>query len=70
MGEAARHVPADIQARCPDVEWRLMNDIRNFLVHDYTGVDLGIVWRAVQNRVPPTRERLAQLLADEREAGT
>ena len=47
-----------------------MNDIRNFLVHSYTGVDIGIVWRAVQNRVPPTRERLIELLNDEQAVDT
>lgn len=27
MGEATRHIPRDVQARCPDVAWRLMNDM-------------------------------------------
>jgi len=62
MGEAARHVPADVQARCPDVDWRLMNDMRNVLIHAYSNVDLSIVWGVVRNRVTPTRERLVKLL--------
>jgi uncharacterized protein with HEPN domain len=65
MGEAARHVPAEIQARCPEVDWRRMNDMRNVLIHAYTIVDLHLVWGVIQNRVRPTRERLVQLLADE-----
>ena len=65
MGEAARHVPPEVQARCPEVAWRLMNDMRNVLIHAYPRVDLGAVWQAVTQDVRPTRERLVQLLADE-----
>jgi len=65
MGEAARHVPPEVQARCPEIDWRRMNDMRNVLIHAYTIVDLGLVWGVVQNRVTPTRERLQKLLEDE-----
>lgn len=65
MGEAARHVPPEVQARCPDVEWQLMNDMRNFLVHSYKRVNLGIDWDAVTRDVPRARDRLVRLLEDE-----
>ena len=69
MGEAARHVPVDVQARCPDVNWRRMNDMRNVLIHAYSAVDLGLVWDAVTKDVTPTRERLSRFLADEQASG-
>jgi len=69
MGEAAHHVPPDVQAHCPDVDWRLMKDMRNVLSHTYASVDLGIVWQVTQRRVTPTRERLQRFLADERSPG-
>jgi uncharacterized protein with HEPN domain len=65
MGEAARHVPVEVQSRCPEVEWRLMNDMRNFLIHAYGRVNLGIAWDAVTRDVSRTRQRLVQFLADE-----
>jgi uncharacterized protein with HEPN domain len=65
MGEAARHVPTEVQARCPDVDWRRMNDMRTVLIHAYTIVDLDLVWGVVQNRVTPTRQRLQRFLKDE-----
>jgi uncharacterized protein with HEPN domain len=45
IGEAVRHVPEGIQARFPNVPWRLIRDMRNVLIHDYPAVDLEIVWR-------------------------
>jgi uncharacterized protein with HEPN domain len=68
IGEATRHVPPEIQARCPDVEWRLMNDMRNFLVHAYERVNLGIAWDAVTKDIPRTRERLVRFLEEDRGA--
>jgi uncharacterized protein with HEPN domain len=65
MGEAARHVPPEIQARCPDVEWRLMNDMRNVLIHAYPIVDRATVWQVIKRDLPATAERLRLLLADE-----
>ena len=66
VGEAARHVPADVQARCPEVAWRQMNDMRNFLIHAYARVDLTIVWDAVQVNLPPSVVRLRQFLDENR----
>lgn len=65
MGEAARHVPADVQARCPEVAWRLMNDMRNVLIHAYPIVDRATVWQVIERDLPATIVRLRQFLADE-----
>src|SRR5215467_7400750 len=53
IGEAARHVPPDVQGRRPDVNWRQMNDMRNVLIHAYALVDLALVWDAVTKDVTP-----------------
>lgn len=36
--------------------------MRNKLVHDYLGVDLGEVWRVVQEDLPTLRKQLKQIL--------
>ncbi len=35
MGEAARSIPAAIQARYPGILWDKMQVIRNVIVHEY-----------------------------------
>src|SRR5215216_4930717 len=60
MGEAARHVPREVQGRCPEVEWRLMSDMRNVLIHAYTTIDVKIVWNPATIEAPRTRERLVR----------
>ncbi len=39
VGEAATHVPEAVAARWPDIPWRDMRDMRNFIVHEYFGVN-------------------------------
>ena len=67
IGEAAHYIPADVQARYSDVPWRLMWDMRNVLIHDYPGVDLGVVWRTIHDDLPPTLVRLREILELERD---
>jgi|GEM_PF-1254019 len=38
IGEAARHIPPEIEARYPEVPWLQMRDLRNFLAHEYPKV--------------------------------
>ena len=62
-GEAARHVPDDVRNRFPQVPWQDLADLRNILVHEYFGVDLGILWQAVQFELRPLIEALELTLA-------
>lgn len=65
IGEAARHVPSDLQARYPRVPWRQMRDMRNALIHDYADVSLAIAWDTAQHDLPPLVALLTDLLRAE-----
>ena len=62
IGEASRHIPAEISERDPSIPWRLMGDMRNLAVHEYWGVDTSVLWRAILNDLPPLIEPLSSLL--------
>jgi uncharacterized protein with HEPN domain len=65
IGEASRKVPADIEERYPEIEWRLMSGIRDRLIHGYFGVDHDLVWDAVTNKIPEVRKRTGVILSNE-----
>jgi uncharacterized protein with HEPN domain len=67
IGEASLHVPAEVQARYPDVEWAAMRGMRNILVHAYASVRLDVVWGVVERRIPPLVPRLREILELERD---
>lgn len=61
IGEAAIHVPAEIQALAPELPWRLMSDMRNIIAHEYFQVDLKITWSTVKYNLPPLVRPLQHL---------
>lgn len=62
IGEAARHTPADIAARHPQVPWSRLAEIRNVLVHEYHSVDPRIVWSTLRHDLPPLAGLLRAVL--------
>lgn len=66
IGEAARHVPQDVQERYPDVPWAEMRGMRNVVVHEYSLVSVPIVWQTVKGNLPPLVPVLEDILQSER----
>jgi uncharacterized protein with HEPN domain len=62
IGEAANHVPSQIQSLFPDVPWSKMKGIRNLLIHEYFGVDTEVIWKTVQEDLPGLKIHLVKLL--------
>jgi uncharacterized protein with HEPN domain len=51
IGEAAKLISEETRLSNPLVEWQLMSDFRNLLIHEYFGIDIGIVWSVVSNEL-------------------
>jgi uncharacterized protein with HEPN domain len=52
IGEAASHVPDEVQATAPQIPWRKMKAMRNIAAHEYFGLDLATVWQTATVDVP------------------
>jgi uncharacterized protein with HEPN domain len=64
LGEASGHVPSTVEARHPEVPWAKMCGIRNVVVHEYFGVDAGILWRTARDDLPPLLPLLERVLRE------
>ena len=53
IGEAAKHISADLRKRLPDIQWRKAAGLRDMLTHAYFGIDNDILWDVIQNKIPP-----------------
>ena len=52
IGEAASRVTPEGQESYPDIPWRDVIGMRNWLVHAYFDVDLDILWDTVAEDLP------------------
>lgn len=64
IGEAARQVSEELQARYPQVLWREIIGMRNRIVHAYFDLDLEAVWDTVQEDLPQLKAQ-AQKIVEE-----
>jgi uncharacterized protein with HEPN domain len=62
LGEAAKHIPDELRAKAPSVPWKYMSGMRDKLIHEYSGVDLSIVWAVIEEELPPLRPEIERLL--------
>ncbi len=44
IGEAISKLITLLESKFPEYPWRMIKDFRNFIVHEYFGVDSQIVW--------------------------
>lgn len=65
VGEAANRVSKKTQQKYPQIPWPLIIGMRNRLVHDYTVIDLDIVWQTVTEELPPLIVELQEVIAQE-----
>ena len=70
ISEASRHLTEELKARHPEIPWAKVAGIGNILRHDYESISAPIMWKLVQDDLPPLktvcREELAREQAAER----
>ena len=52
IGEAANRLTEDFKDNYSSIDWHKIRGFRNRIVHDYAGVDLGIVWMILKEFLP------------------
>lgn len=65
IGEAVRHIPAEVRDRYVELPWGKMQAIRNVVVHEYFRVDINILWQTIQHDLPALVPFLHEMLTGE-----
>lgn len=62
IGEAAKQIPPEIKEQQGQIQWKEMAGMRDKLSHNYSGVDIEIVWRTAKKRLPELKQIIKELL--------
>ena len=62
IGEASNHVSEDITLFFSDIEWTQLIGMRNIFVHEYFGVDSGLLWEIIKTDLPDLKEKVIAIL--------
>ena len=64
IGEAIKHLPADVRKEYKNVDWKKAAGLRDIVVHEYFGINRDIIWDVIQNKIPELEREVKVILKD------
>jgi uncharacterized protein with HEPN domain len=55
ISEASRHIPPEMKAQEPGINWRRLADLGNWLRHAYHRTDSDLLWAMIEDDLEPLR---------------
>jgi uncharacterized protein with HEPN domain len=65
IGEASKHLPDEVRERYPEVAWRRIAGLRDFIAHGYFALEVETLWDIVQHSVPEFLAQVRRIIAVE-----
>ncbi|WP_340106583.1 HepT-like ribonuclease domain-containing protein [Rhodohalobacter sp. 8-1] len=66
IGEASKNVPDNLKNKYPEIPWRSMYGLRNYVVHEYFGIDFENIWKIIREELPNNFKELERIIAIEK----
>lgn len=62
IGEAANNLTASIYSIHSHIPWQKIISFRNFIAHEYFGLDLELIWDVITNKIPDLKSQIEEIL--------
>ncbi|UCH82108.1 MAG: DUF86 domain-containing protein [Nitrospiraceae bacterium] len=64
IGEAIKHLPADVRKKYKNVDWKKAAGLRDIVVHEYFGINKDIIWDVITNKIPKLEAEVKKILKE------
>ena len=64
IGQAVKNLSEDSKSKQPHIPWKQIAGMRDKVIHEYFGVNLEIVWAAVEKDLPQLVRAVHELLGN------
>ena len=64
LGEASNMLTEEFRDKHKQTPWKQVNDMRNYIVHEYFQVDNSVVWDVVVNDLPLLEEQVSEYIKE------
>ena len=64
IGESTKNLPASFRSNYPNIPWKQMAGMRDKLIHNYFGIDIQMVWQAVEKHIPHILVLIREITVD------
>ena len=62
IGELVKNISKDTMNKYNNIDWIIIKNLRNKIVHDYEGIKLHFIWDIINNDLPKLKTELENIL--------
>ncbi len=67
VGELVKNISKETMTKYSNIEWIVIKNLRNRIIHDYEGINLYLIWDILKEDLIGLKESLQNVLEEEKE---
>ncbi len=67
IGELVKNISKETMEKYPQIEWIIIKNLRNKIVHDYEGIKLNFIWDIITEDIVKLKTDLEKILEENME---
>lgn len=66
VGELVKNISNDTMKKYDKIEWKVIKNLRNRIVHDYEGINLEIIWDIITKDIINLKDEIEKIIKAEK----